>query len=164
MTLLQGSLLFGVAVVGGAVNSVAGGGSFLCFPVLLFTGVSPVNGNATNTVALWPGTLASVGAYRGEFRRQGARQIIPLVLTGVSGAHWLQSFCCSPRSSPSSTWCLGSLPVPPFCSPSARASPPGSAAERRVGRWHARDLRCGRSGPTCGLPSTSGFFGAGGAF
>lgn len=86
MTLSHAALLFGVAILGGAINSVAGGGSFLCFPALLFTGVPPVNANATNTLALWPGTLASVGAYRREFLQASPRQILSLVLTGIVGA------------------------------------------------------------------------------
>src|SRR5581483_6041951 len=49
------ALLFFVALVAGALNSVAGGGSFLSFPTLLFAGVPPISANATNTVALWPG-------------------------------------------------------------------------------------------------------------
>lgn len=85
MNLFEGSLLFAVAIAAGAINSVAGGGSFLCFPALLFTGLPPTIANATNTVALWPGTVASTGAYRGEFGRQGWRQIVPLILTGVVG-------------------------------------------------------------------------------
>ena len=55
-------------MAGGVLNSVAGGGGFIAFPALLFTGVNPINANATNTVALWPGTLASVGAYLREFQ------------------------------------------------------------------------------------------------
>src|SRR5436309_15398506 len=55
-------------MLGGLLNSVAGGGGFIAFPALLFTGVNPINANATNTVALWPGTLASVGAYWREFQ------------------------------------------------------------------------------------------------
>jgi len=55
-------------MAGGLLNSVAGGGGFIAFPALLFTGVNPINANATNTVALWPGTLASVGAYWREFQ------------------------------------------------------------------------------------------------
>lgn len=86
MTLIHAALLFGVAILGGAINSVAGGGSFLCFPMLLFTGVPPVNANATNTLALWPGTLASVGAYRKEFVNANPRQILSLVLTGILGS------------------------------------------------------------------------------
>ena len=68
MTVLEAALLFGAALAGGALNSVAGGGSFLTFPSLLFAGVPPVQANATSTVALWPGSLTSVAAYRRELR------------------------------------------------------------------------------------------------
>jgi uncharacterized membrane protein YfcA len=77
--------LFAVALLGGAINSVAGGGGFLCFPALLFVGISPIQANATNTIALWPGTVASVAAYRREFPRMRAH-IIPLIITGCFGA------------------------------------------------------------------------------
>lgn len=70
MTLLQAGLLFGAAMLAGALNSVAGGGSFISFPTLLFMGVPPIAANATNTVALWPGSVASVGAYRRELSAQ----------------------------------------------------------------------------------------------
>ncbi|MGE5114152.1 MAG: sulfite exporter TauE/SafE family protein [Acidobacteriaceae bacterium] len=86
MNLHDGSLLFSVAVIAGALNSVAGGGSFLSFPTLLLTGVPPIQANATNTAALWPGTLASVGAYRGELRSENRRMLIPLLLAGTAGA------------------------------------------------------------------------------
>jgi uncharacterized protein len=85
MTLHHGILLFLVATVAGAINSVAGGGSFLSFPSLLFTGVPPIQANATNTTALWPGTLASVGAYRNELRGEHKRMLIPLIITGIIG-------------------------------------------------------------------------------
>ena len=52
----------------GALNAVAGGGSFLSFPALLLTGVPAVSANATSTVALWPAALASTLAYRDELR------------------------------------------------------------------------------------------------
>jgi uncharacterized membrane protein YfcA len=74
-------ILFVAAFLGGATNSVAGGGSFFSFPALLFAGLDPKIANATNTVALWPGTLASVGAYRRELRSQ--RETAQL-LSGVS--------------------------------------------------------------------------------
>jgi len=45
------------------LNAVAGGGSFLSFPAILGVGVMPVQANATNTVAIWPGQLTSVAAY-----------------------------------------------------------------------------------------------------
>jgi uncharacterized membrane protein YfcA len=85
LTLHNAILLFSVAVLGGTINSVAGGGSFLCFPVLLFTGVPPIQANATNTMALWPGTLASVGAYRREYVGENSKLLIPLVCTGLIG-------------------------------------------------------------------------------
>jgi uncharacterized membrane protein YfcA len=81
----QAAFLFSVALVAGAINSVAGGGGFLCFPALIFTGVPPVNANATNTMALWPGTVASTGAYREEMR--GTRKhLIPLLVSGAVGS------------------------------------------------------------------------------
>ena len=45
------ALLFFAALAAGALNSVAGGGSFLAFPALLFTGMNAIAANATNTVA-----------------------------------------------------------------------------------------------------------------
>ncbi|HUR35672.1 MAG TPA: sulfite exporter TauE/SafE family protein [Vicinamibacterales bacterium] len=62
-------LLFVVAFVGGALNAVAGGGSFLTLPTLLYAGVAPVSANATSTFAMWPASLASALAYRGEIAR-----------------------------------------------------------------------------------------------
>jgi uncharacterized membrane protein YfcA len=59
-------LLFLAAFVGGALNAVAGGGSFIALPALLYAGVPPVAANATTTLALWPGSVASALAYRRE--------------------------------------------------------------------------------------------------
>lgn len=68
------------------MNAVAGGGSFLSFPALLLVGVPPIQANATNTIALWPGLMGSVGAYRNELRGQEAHKVlIPLLSTGVVG-------------------------------------------------------------------------------
>lgn len=85
MNLAHAGLLFFAAVVGGAINSVAGGGSFVSFPTLLFIGIPPVNANATNTVALWPGQVASIGAYRGELKKLPWRSVTPLLVTGILG-------------------------------------------------------------------------------
>lgn len=68
--LVQFALLFLAAAVAGVINAVAGGGSFISFPALIFAGVPPISANATNTAALWPGSAASVGAYRAELSRQ----------------------------------------------------------------------------------------------
>jgi uncharacterized protein len=64
MTAVQALLLTAAAATGGALNSVAGGGTFIAFPALLFAGVAPVPANATATLALWPGAAASAFAYR----------------------------------------------------------------------------------------------------
>ena len=53
----------------GTLNAVAGGGSFLSFPAMLAIGMGPIQANATNTVALWPGQLTSIAGYRDEVRR-----------------------------------------------------------------------------------------------
>lgn len=53
----------------GVLNAVAGGGSFLSFPAILGMGILPVQANATNTVAIWPGQLTSVAAYREDVRK-----------------------------------------------------------------------------------------------
>ena len=63
---------------------MAGGGSFVAFPALLFTGVAPVAANATNTLALWIGVTASGGAYRKRLDIS-RRVMIPLVVTSVVG-------------------------------------------------------------------------------
>jgi uncharacterized protein len=74
-------LLFFAAVLGGALNAVAGGGSFIAFPALLFTGVPPVPANATNTVALWTGLAFSGGGFRHHLKVQ--RRVL-ITLTAVS--------------------------------------------------------------------------------
>jgi uncharacterized membrane protein YfcA len=85
MHIAHAGLLFCAAVLAGAINSVAGGGSFISFPSLLFAGIPPVNANATNTVALWPGQVASIGAYRGELEKLPWRSVMPLLITGILG-------------------------------------------------------------------------------
>jgi uncharacterized membrane protein YfcA len=57
------------AFLAGVLNAVAGGGSFLSFPALLSMNIPPVQANATNTVAIWPGQLTSIAAYREDVRR-----------------------------------------------------------------------------------------------
>ena len=60
-------VLFVAAVLAGALNAVAGGGSFLSFPALLFVGVPPISANTTSTAALLPGVFASISGYREDF-------------------------------------------------------------------------------------------------
>src|SRR5436305_3005057 len=95
MTFLQASILFVAAILGGTLNSVAGGGTFITLPALIFTGVLPINANATSTVALWPGSIASVAAYYKELMLQKRTQVLLLSITslvgGVLGAFLLLS-------------------------------------------------------------------------
>ena len=79
------------SVIGGAANSVAGGGTLLTFPALVGLGVPMVAANATSTVALWPGGLSSMLGYRDVLRgvRTWAKAlVIPSLLGGLTGA-WL---------------------------------------------------------------------------
>lgn len=72
----------------GLVNSVAGGGTLLSFPVLLWAGRDPVVANATNALALWPGSLAGAYGFRRELlpkRRLFALLLPPAILGGVLG-------------------------------------------------------------------------------
>ncbi len=66
------------------MNAVAGGGSFVAFPTLLFTGVPPIPANATNTLSLWVGTAVSGGAYRRHLNLP-RRVLLPLVSMGLLG-------------------------------------------------------------------------------
>lgn len=58
------ALLVAAAFGAGAMNAVAGGGSFLSFPALVFAGVPPVAANATSATAVWPASIASALAFR----------------------------------------------------------------------------------------------------
>jgi len=77
-------ILFLAAVIGGALNAVAGGGSFLTLPALIVAGVSPVSANATSTLAFWPGSISSLVAYRRDIRT--SRQWLAVLgFTSVAG-------------------------------------------------------------------------------
>jgi uncharacterized membrane protein YfcA len=84
VTFATAVMLFLAAAAGGAINSVAGGGSFVSFPALLFAGVPSVPANATNSIALWPGSVASAFAYRRELG-DARRQLLPLGVAGFAG-------------------------------------------------------------------------------
>jgi uncharacterized protein len=68
----------------GVLNAVAGGGSFLSFPALLSMNILPVQANATNTVAIWPGQLTSVAAYWPDVRKN-VRSAVLMGLAGLIG-------------------------------------------------------------------------------
>jgi uncharacterized membrane protein YfcA len=79
-----GTYLFFAGACGGAINAVAGGGSFISFPALLFCGVDAIPANATNTLALWVGTAASGSAYKNRLKLP-RRIMVPLLGTSILG-------------------------------------------------------------------------------
>jgi hypothetical protein len=72
------------AFLAGVLNAVAGGGSFLLFPAMLGMKMLPVQANASNTVALWPGQLTSVAAYRDDIHKN-LRLALPMGVAGLLG-------------------------------------------------------------------------------
>lgn len=84
----RGLWLMVASLLAGALNAMAGGGSFLSFPALLNVGVPPIQANATNTVAVWPGQFTSIAAYF-EDLKHNLRLVLPLgaaaAIGGVAG-------------------------------------------------------------------------------
>ena len=79
-------LLLVVAAFGaGIVNTIAGGGTFLTFPALVFAGLPPVAANATSAVAVFPGYLGGALGYRRELATLTRRQLIRLTAITLAG-------------------------------------------------------------------------------
>lgn len=84
-------LLIAAAFAAGVINSIAGGGTLITFPVLIWLGLDPKVANATSTVALWPGLFGGVFGYRRELENSSTillRLGITSVIGGALGA-WL---------------------------------------------------------------------------
>jgi uncharacterized membrane protein YfcA len=77
-----------VAVAAGFVNSIAGGGSLLTFPTLVWVGIPPVAASATNTVGLWPGSLGGVVGFRRHLPDRSVIVLLgaPSLVGGIIGA------------------------------------------------------------------------------
>lgn len=93
-TPIQLITIAGVSALGGAINSVAGGGMLLVFPALVGLGVPPIVANATGTVALWPGSMGSLWGYRNAMRGAGTWALylaVPSLIGGLLGALLLLS-------------------------------------------------------------------------
>lgn len=88
--LVHAPLLAAAAFAAGALNAVAGGGSFLTFPALVFTGVPPIVANATSAVAVSPGYLGSTLGFKTELQAQPRallwRETLVAGVGGVVGA------------------------------------------------------------------------------
>ena len=89
MTLLEyiisGSGFFAVSFVAAAVNSVAGGGTFLTFPVFILGGLTALQANIMSTIALWPGVLASSYGYRSIILATDKTVWRPFLIIGLIG-------------------------------------------------------------------------------
>jgi uncharacterized membrane protein YfcA len=85
MSALDIAVLVVAAVLAGAINAIAGGGSLISFPAIIAAGYDSKAANVTNTVALWPGYAAGSFGYRAELRRQ-RRRVAVLTLPSVGGA------------------------------------------------------------------------------
>lgn len=82
--LFQSLFLAAAAFLGGVINSIAGGGGFVAFPALIAAGLLPIQANATNTVALWPGQFTSIAGYREDLRKN-LRLVLPVATVAAIG-------------------------------------------------------------------------------
>jgi uncharacterized membrane protein YfcA len=91
--LVANSAAFAAAFAAGAINSVAGGGTLLTFPTLVWLGLPSIVANATNTVAIWPGSFGGTWGFRRELRETDAPVLafaLPSVAGGLLGAMLLR--------------------------------------------------------------------------
>ena len=89
LTPVQAGVAFGAAFLAGVINSVAGGGTLVSFPALVWLGLPSVTANATSTAAIWPGTLGGIWGYRRELGQAEPRMLaltIPSLVGGATGA------------------------------------------------------------------------------
>lgn len=78
-------LLFGAGFLAGIINAIAGGGSFLTFPALVFTGVPTITANATSAVAVFPGYLSGALGFVSELRSHPRSQVSILIGLSILG-------------------------------------------------------------------------------
>jgi uncharacterized membrane protein YfcA len=91
VTLTDGIAIFAAGIGAGMVNAVAGGGTLISFPVLVWAGRDPIVANATNALALWPGALAGALGFRRELAgaRPFLRLLLPAAVVGAVLGGWL---------------------------------------------------------------------------
>jgi len=78
--------LGGAAALGAAINAVAGGGTFLVFPLLILSGLGAVQANIMATIALWPGSVASSVAFKSERAHLEMKRLVPLIAISIIGS------------------------------------------------------------------------------
>jgi uncharacterized membrane protein YfcA len=84
-TLSAWPVLLLAAFLGGGINAVAGGGSFFTFPALVYAGVPPVAANASGTLALLPGYMASTWGFREDLRAPRGLSMAAIVTVSAVG-------------------------------------------------------------------------------
>jgi len=92
-TFIGSAVAFGAAFAAGAINSVAGGGTLLTFPTLVWLGLPSIVANATSTVAIWPGSFGAMWGFRRELRESDAPIVafaVPSIIGGLLGAMLLR--------------------------------------------------------------------------
>ena len=82
---METALLLAAAFGAGILNTVAGGGTFLTFPALVFTGMPPVMANATSTVAVFPGYLGGAVGFRNELAGFDRKRLLRLAAITLAG-------------------------------------------------------------------------------
>ncbi len=85
-TLLHGIIMFAAAFVGSVMNSIAGGGTLLTFPLLIWLGLDPKIANATSTVGLWPGLFGGLFGFRKELEHSSAILVRLGAISVIGGA------------------------------------------------------------------------------
>jgi uncharacterized protein len=89
LDIAHGAVAFGAAFLAGAINSVAGGGTLVSFPALIWLGLPSITANATSTVAIWPGSAGGMWGYRRELGSANPRMlalVLPSLVGGIAGA------------------------------------------------------------------------------
>ena len=85
MTIFELSLLVSASFVAGIINSIAGGGSFLTFPALVFSGVPTIAANATSAVAVFPGYLSGALGFSKELKEYPKSKFLLLIILSIMG-------------------------------------------------------------------------------
>lgn len=85
MTIFELSLLVSASFIAGIINSIAGGGSFLTFPALVFSGVPTIAANATSAVAVFPGYLSGALGFSKELKKYPKSKFLLLIMLSIMG-------------------------------------------------------------------------------
>jgi uncharacterized membrane protein YfcA len=159
---LHAAALVGAGAAAGAMNALAGGGTLVTFPALLFLGLPAKIANATSTVALVPGGVASFAAYRGELRGHRAwlsTLFVPSLVGGAAGS--LLLLATPERLFSAMAPALVLLATLLFALQGRRRAASESASEVEAPRPATGGRRLGAIVAQTGVAVYGGYFGAG---